>query len=273
MNASSVKVAGDKVRARRIERGMRVEDLARRAGCSLKSIQNAESGKNIQVATLAIIAAALKVEPKALIEDGDASIPPERMFRVQIVIEGDMLELNKSDRLLNFVELLTKMLQQKDEIKITGVMSGSVILVLEMAEDDALRLVTLFPDFHEHAREAIREKLLGYLADYPNLYEVTRHAIKEAPEGTFYFDISADTSPATFVMHANKLSEVAEAVRELRIVATPDSVATRSEDRELIGISRQHDVNDVAINNIESLKDMLENILRPPTMSESEPGA
>ena len=190
MSASSVKVAGDKVRARRIERGLRVEDLARKAGCSLKSAQNAESGKNIHVATLAVIAGALKVEPKDLIEDGDPSLPSQRTFRVQIVIEGDMQELNKSDRLLNFVELLTKMVQPKDEIKITGVLSGSVILVLEMSEADALRLVVLFPDFHEHAREAIRGILFGFLAAYPDLYEHTRNAIKETPDGKFYFDIA-----------------------------------------------------------------------------------
>jgi transcriptional regulator with XRE-family HTH domain len=195
--SSSIKPDGKKIQQLRSERGWTVEDLARKAGCVPKSIYNAEQGKNIRRPTLAEIAAALKVEPKDLIQ-AEQPEPRGNLIRLQLMIEADMDKLNQSAFVQNLVELLTKVLSPTGEIAITDVKAGSVVVSLQMNEEDALRLVALFPDFKEHAREAIRA----------------------TPEGEAYLRGTAVES-----QQANRIKillELVDAIQELRLPAGPD---------------------------------------------------
>jgi transcriptional regulator with XRE-family HTH domain len=193
--SSSVKPDGDKIERLRSGRGWTVEDLARKAGCVPKSIYNAEQGKNIRRTTLAEIAAALKVEPSDLLAERQ---PLANRIRIQVVIEGDLEQMRQSGCLDGLVGLLHTVLKPTGEvIQLGDFKAGSVILTLEFEEEDALRLVALFLDFKELAREAIRA----------------------TPEGeAFLRGLPLEVSEADRI---RTLLELVDAIKELRIPAEP----------------------------------------------------
>ncbi len=153
MAGRSVQPDSERIRSLRIERGWRIEDLARKAGYSLRSIQNAEAGKRIDLTTLTVIAEALGVQPKELLK---TEVREEKRDMV-VVLSGD-----DKDKAATLAELLRLMLQAKGEITVKLVMEGSVIVTLEMNEADLLQMIELIPAFKEHARAAIAGTLEGH---------------------------------------------------------------------------------------------------------------
>jgi transcriptional regulator with XRE-family HTH domain len=229
MSGRTVRVDGEKLRKLRAGRGWRVEDLAQKAGCHVKSIQNAENGKNVVVATLAVIAGALKVEPKDLILQDQAQ--PPTGFRLQLVFEADLEKLNHSPQLHTLVELLTKMVSATGEITIKDVKTGSMIVTLAMNEEDALRLVSLFPDFHEHAREVIRAKVEGSKNQAPDYLERLRDAIYRKPDGRYYTSTTTMNPAAIYLAYLSDMLVLAEGVKELRMTpGTEEGVGAGPKD-------------------------------------------
>jgi transcriptional regulator with XRE-family HTH domain len=218
MSGRTLRVDGGKLRKLRAGRGWRQEDLARKAGCHLKSVRNAENGEPVVVPTLAAIAGALKVEPKDLLLADQDQAQPTATFRLQLVIETDIEKLNHSPRLHSLIELLTKMLQAADgEITITDMKAGSIIVTLAMNEVHALQLAALFPDFQEHAREVIRAKIAGNKNQVPDFDEQLREGLYRKPDGKYYTSLNVQTSVTFYLAYLSDMLVLAESVKELRI--------------------------------------------------------
>jgi transcriptional regulator with XRE-family HTH domain len=66
---------GGAIQRLRTEKGWRVEDLAEKAKCSLKTVENVERGAEVYLYTLSRLAKALGVEVPTLTA---GSVPPER---------------------------------------------------------------------------------------------------------------------------------------------------------------------------------------------------
>jgi transcriptional regulator with XRE-family HTH domain len=62
----TVEPDGEAIQRLRIEKGWRVEDLAKKARCSLKTVENVERGANVYLYTLSKVAQALGVEVSTL---------------------------------------------------------------------------------------------------------------------------------------------------------------------------------------------------------------
>jgi transcriptional regulator with XRE-family HTH domain len=223
MSGAFVQPDGQKITRLRQGRGWRVEDLARKAGCVCKSIQNAEKGKDIRLTTLTVIAGAFKVEPRELILG--EQVQPTSTFRLQLLIETDIEKLNNSPQLHSLIELLTKMLSATGEITITEVKAGSMIVTLAMKEEDALRLVALFPDFPEHAREVIRAKVEYSKSQTPDYQERLREAIYRKPDGKYYTSTSTMNAEANYLAYLSDMLVLGDGVKELRMTAGTDEGA------------------------------------------------
>jgi len=229
MSGRSVQPDGEKIRKLRHGHGWTVDQLRRKAGCVERSITNAEKGRNIQVGTLAVIAGALKVEPRELILD--EQVQPTSTFRLQLLIETDIEKLNNSPQLHSLIELLTKMLSATGEITITEVKAGSMNVTLAMNEQDALRLVALFPDFHEHAREVIRAKVEYSKSQTPDYQERLREAIYRKPDGRYYTSTATMNAEATYLAYLSDMLVLGDGVKELRMTAgTDEGAGSRPQD-------------------------------------------
>jgi transcriptional regulator with XRE-family HTH domain len=137
---------GKTIQRLRIERGWRVEDLAKKAKCSLKTVENVERGANVYLYTLSKFAQALGAEVSTLMIGTEPPDPPkkERRFKVQFTLEIPFEEFDESKQLVSFLAMLKQILQAKDEITVASVEEGSTIITLEMSMDDIQRLLHEF---------------------------------------------------------------------------------------------------------------------------------
>jgi transcriptional regulator with XRE-family HTH domain len=139
---------GKAIQRLRIEKGWRVEDLAKKAKCSLKSVENVERGANAYLYTLSKFAQALGVAVSTLMIGTEPPDPPkkERRFKVQFTLEIPFEEFDESEQLVGFLAILKQIVQAKHEITVAGVEEGSTIITLEMSMDDIERLIYEFAD-------------------------------------------------------------------------------------------------------------------------------
>jgi transcriptional regulator with XRE-family HTH domain len=146
---------GRAIQCLRIEKGWRVEDLAEKAKCSLKTVENVERGANVYVYTLNKFAKALGVEVSTLMIGTEPPDPPkkERCFKVQFTLEIPYEEFDESEQLVSFVAMLKQIVQAKHEITVAGVAKGSTIITLEMSMDDIKTLVSEY--WGSHARPGL----------------------------------------------------------------------------------------------------------------------
>jgi transcriptional regulator with XRE-family HTH domain len=137
---------GEAIQRLRIEKGWRVEDLAKKARCSLKTVENVERGRSVYLYTLSKFAQALGVEVSTLMAGAAPPDPPkkERRFKVQFTLEIPFEEFDESMQLVSFLNMLRDYLQAKDEIAVVGIEEGSTIITLEMSLDDIQRLIDVF---------------------------------------------------------------------------------------------------------------------------------
>ncbi len=195
MGARSVEPDKDRIRSLRQERGWTAEALAKKAGCAVRSVGNAEAGKRIELRTLNEIAGALGVKPAELMKvEAGSGAKPEAKLTPQIVLSG-----SDAANVALLAELIAKTIQATGEITIKLVKEGSVIVTLEMIEADVLRLASLFHDFREHARSAIAA----------------------TPEGKAYF--SGSNPQELDLSKVESMLALVDRVRELRLVAEPDA--------------------------------------------------
>ena len=148
--ARSVQPDGDAIRGHRVELGLRAEDLAAAAKCSVRTISNAERGERVYPYFLKKIAAALEVPYSSLLaDDGDA--PPEPAaplprVEVRIVLGVQFGEFDQSTELVTLIERLVEVIGAKYVVEVKAVTPGSVVVTIELSEDDALRLLAAFKE-------------------------------------------------------------------------------------------------------------------------------
>jgi transcriptional regulator with XRE-family HTH domain len=143
----SVKPNGEAISRLRQQKLWRVEDLAKKAQCSVKTVENVERGANVYMFTLAKFAKALEVEDYALIMEGD--VPPEspkkdRRIKINVTFDIPFEEFDQSQQLVSLIELFSRLVQAKNGIEVTGLMPGSTIITLEMSEADVHSLISAF---------------------------------------------------------------------------------------------------------------------------------
>ena len=152
MKNRSVAPDGKAVQRLRIEKGWRVEDLADKAKCSLKTVENVERGRNVYLYTLNKFAQALGVELSTLMAGAEPPDPPKKkwMGNVQITLNIPFGAFDESMHLVSLLNMLRDFIQAKDEIGLVSVEEGSTIITLEMSMDDIQRLIDVFVS---HRRE------------------------------------------------------------------------------------------------------------------------
>jgi transcriptional regulator with XRE-family HTH domain len=139
----TVKADGEIVKQLRLNKGWRPEDLARRAGCSKKTVENVERGANAYLFTLQNIAEALDVEFRALLPKVECESKEPRFVEVQIKLSIPYAEFDESEQLVTLVRSLNLLLQGKHEIGALKVQEGSTIVTLEMDAVDVGELIEL----------------------------------------------------------------------------------------------------------------------------------
>jgi transcriptional regulator with XRE-family HTH domain len=211
---------GAKIRRLRQELGLTKEEFAEKAECSRRSIYNAESGLNIELTTLKCIADAFKVSAGELIL-GVTPQPSPNLIRLQLVIEADMDKLNQSHALESLVSLLRSLIPASGEIVLKDVRRGSVVLSLEMEEQDALGLVAIMPSFSVFARDVIRENIEQQIRRAPNFPEQLNQAISRRPDGSYFVsaNVAAFNEATFFIARQTDLLRLIDGVKELRIPA------------------------------------------------------
>jgi transcriptional regulator with XRE-family HTH domain len=142
----TVEPDGEAIQRLRIEKGWRVEDLAEKARCSLKTVENVERGANVYLYTLRKFAQALGVGVSTLMIGTAPPDPPKEEPRVKIhfTLEIPFAEFDESGQLVGFVNTLMQIVQAKAEITVAGVQEGSTIITLEMGMEDIERLIQEF---------------------------------------------------------------------------------------------------------------------------------
>jgi len=143
----TVKPDANQIKALRARIGWRVEDLAKHAKCSSKTIENVERGANVYIFTLKKIAEAFGVEYHQLLADGDQVAQPEkkeRRIKIELKLSIPFHDFDESDELMEFIHWVKKLLNSGDDIDVDGVEEGSVMIKLEISERDLQSLLDLF---------------------------------------------------------------------------------------------------------------------------------
>lgn len=209
---------GAKIRRLRQGLGLTREEFAEKAECSTRSMSNAESGRNVEVATLKCIADAFQVPPSELILGG--STPPSpNLFRLQLVIEADMDKLNQSHALESFTSLLRELISAQGEVAIRDIRQGSVIVTLEMQEQDALELVAIMPNFLDFARDTIRERIESHIRRTPDFQRQLIQSVARKPDGRYYTSarVTEFIEATFFLARQTDQLRLIEGVKQLRV--------------------------------------------------------
>jgi transcriptional regulator with XRE-family HTH domain len=157
MSESKRTVAADteKIQRLRMERGWRIEDLAKRSKSSVRAIRNAEKvGRRMYLVTLARIAQALGVEVKDLLPvSADAALPladtAKSLGGVQIsfTINMQFASLDETEWLAAYIQEFLHRGGAKGEIDVVSVREGmSVVIDLAMSAEDAYNIACALVD-------------------------------------------------------------------------------------------------------------------------------
>ena len=145
----TVKVRKGVITSLRIEKGWRIDDLASKAICSAKTVENCERGKSVLVVTLAKIAKALGAEIRDLVENADKP-------RAETLLPGPFIELtmklivpferfDETSDLFVFLQGLTQKYSPHGQIVVQNVERSSVTVALGLtATEDLTSFVRLF---------------------------------------------------------------------------------------------------------------------------------
>lgn len=148
----TVKVRKGVITSLRIEKGWRIEDLARKAICSVGTVTNCERGKMVHITTLAKIAKALGVGIPAILERDDKTLenaPAEgALNQVCLKHAASFDKFDETSDLPALLEALTKKLSPHCRIVVLYITKGSVSIGLGFAEAADLKsLARLFCAF------------------------------------------------------------------------------------------------------------------------------
>jgi len=159
-SARSTPIAGAALQRLRVNKGWDVAELAARAGCTKDTVTRAEAGSRVFLATAKALADALGVKPDSLLtKTNDGAAEQDKTpngqgaalvdlhikycdMEVKLSIPFD--QFDQCDQLVALVNMIGLAIQSKYGIGVKAVRKGSTIITLEMAEDDARRLVIAF---------------------------------------------------------------------------------------------------------------------------------
>ncbi len=150
----TIPINGDAVRTRRCELCWDVGALAHKAGYSIKTIENIEKGgKRVYAITLFGIANALDVNFAVLVagpipsqDDSDPNPQSRRVSGVIVHFTLNFDHVDASDQLISLMKNLADAIGATAEFGVLSVKQGSLVVTLEMSEEDALKLVSAFGD-------------------------------------------------------------------------------------------------------------------------------
>jgi len=145
----TVRPDGEAIKRLRLEKGWRVEDLATKAICSVKTVENIERGANVYVFTLAKIAKALGVEFMTLVQGGKPPPEPpkpESCVQVKVEVSIPFDQFDESEQLDGLITVLKGLLSGGGNIRVVGVAPGSTIITLEMTVRDMLALHSAYDE-------------------------------------------------------------------------------------------------------------------------------
>lgn len=145
----TVKPNGDTISRLRKAKGWRVEDLALKARCSVKTVEKVERGADVYLLTLNRFATALGVEYAAVVLGGD--LPPEppkpqSTIQMQFVLSIPFQAIDKSERVVAFIEFLKQFMLDGGDIDVISVRPGSTIITVEMSLENMLALLTAYSE-------------------------------------------------------------------------------------------------------------------------------
>lgn len=187
----SVVVRGEEVSRARNAKGWSTEELARRAGYKVRTIQKIEAGEPVSPSTASDIAAALKLPYELLVPSPAVERP--NMLRAHLILECDVREAAKSGQLRALIDLIAQFVPNPAAVKLNSLSLAGESLQLDMPQENVFALIALFPEFQDHALEAIAQTVEG---------------------GAFF---RGEPHPASEGVSA--LVRLVESVRELRILA------------------------------------------------------
>lgn len=143
----TVEPDGQAIQRLRIAKGWRVEDLAKKVGCSLKTAENVERGKNVYLVTLSEFAQALGVEVTTLMKGMTAPPPPtkERTWEITIKLSTPFEDFDESTDLIRFMTTLMKRLGG-DDMEPGGIRSGSTRITLKLTSPQIMRLLDAYQE-------------------------------------------------------------------------------------------------------------------------------
>jgi len=157
----TVRPDAEAVKRLRLAKGWRVEDLAKLAKCSAKTVENVERGANVYMFTLAKFAQALGVEYQSLLPAADTAPESERQprrFEVKITLAIPYEEFDESEQLGSLIDVLKRLMGGGGDINVAGVgPGGSTIITLDMNEEDVETFILTFVKgyFNERIKDTL----------------------------------------------------------------------------------------------------------------------
>ncbi len=145
----TVRPDGEAIKRLRLEKGWRVEDLATKAICSVKTVENVELGANVYVFTLAKLAKELGVEFMTLVQGGKPppEVPtPRPCIQVQFVLSIPFDQFDESEQLGGFLDFVKQFMRGFGEMKVVGVTPGSTIITALVNVEDMRALSSAYSE-------------------------------------------------------------------------------------------------------------------------------
>ena len=202
MSAFSRNVDGEKIKKLRLTGRMSQTDLATKAMCDAKTIRNAEAGNRIAVSMITQIATALGITASEIEKPDTEPARTTATEKVGAIVRTTNKALARE---VCYIFKITLSLDREPEVEVLR--SNSVLVVMQMTQDDAIKAIRLFPDFREHARAALAE----------------------TPEGKEYYANYSDPRVRLQHKRIEFLRYVIDSITELRFFASPDAEGDTSD--------------------------------------------
>ncbi len=118
-------------------------DLADKAGCSCRTVDNAMGGNVVLISTFKKLAKAFGVTITSLFDGNQEALPVQKMVRVVIVTTLEYHGFDEPEK-REFLKMVAEKLSAIGPITVQDVQQGSTIITLEMEEEDAREMIALF---------------------------------------------------------------------------------------------------------------------------------
>jgi transcriptional regulator with XRE-family HTH domain len=163
----TVQADGDAIRRLRRSQGWNVEDLAKQAKCSVKTVENIDKSANVYLFTLAKFAQALGVEPKDLMPaSADAPLPVAEATRIpnatqiSFTINMHFSSLDETRWLADYLEEIVRRAGVMGQIDVRSIREGaSIVVELASSTEDAYRIAYALVESKLSGLNAVRVRM------------------------------------------------------------------------------------------------------------------